>query len=86
MANPQWTQGSGAGSQIKRNTVHTRKNTTLAAWTHMLTACLAGTGILPTPLGLLHAYEGEDTPGNYADQLIRRERRRKNVVGPAAID
>ena len=88
MANYGWTQGKNAGDITPPRVVYTRANTSFADWKAMLADALVGTDIDPTtlsPLGLLHAWEGDDTPTNYADTLKRRLARKDRIVGPAAL-
>ena len=72
---PQWSQNS---TRLPPNIVYTRKNTTFDKWKDMLREHMVALDIGDMelrPLAVLHAWEGDDTPSNYANSLWERNRK-----------
>jgi len=72
---PHWSQNS---TNTPRRTVYTRKNTNFEQWKVMLHEQLAVLGIADYPLNsldVLHAWEMDDTPSNYATRLQARNQK-----------
>lgn len=72
---PQWSQNS---TNTPRRTVYTRKNTNFEQWKIMLHEQLTVLGIADYPLNsldVLHAWEMDDTPSNYATSLQARNQK-----------
>ena len=72
---PQWSQNA---TPSRPRTVYTRKNTTFEQWKVMLKEHMELLGIADyelRPLAVLHAWEDDDTPSNYAASLWERKRK-----------
>jgi len=66
----------------QRKIVHTNKNTTFDAWKALCAQEFSRRGVVleVSPLRMLHAWEGGDTPYGWVDFLCRQEQMKARTI------